>query len=450
MPDATMTRRDITTRGAWQLAGFQATDPQKPSSGVTLLQRFTLISLLTTIVVGTIFGALAARVAEGYALRSRARAAAVYVSEFVAPRLLPGDFSQLSPAGRVQFEFTLRSLIGRAGIVRVTVWHRNGQVLYSDDAALVGRRYPLSPAVQEALRGQLEWQLVSARQATSSRVPQVMVFVPVVVSGDPQPVAVYEVLSELIDLPPALARLRRSMWATVVLAIIILYAGLFTIVGKASLDLHRQQSALHRAFVGFIQSLARAIDARDVGTAQHSSRVAEYAVATARELALSETAIGEVQVAAFLHDVGKIGIRDDLLAKRGKLTKEEWEAMRHHAVFGHGILDPVPIAQEIKLAVRNSHERWDGTGYPDRLAGEQIPIAARVIAVSDAYEALTNDRPYRPARSHEEALAEMRRNAGTQFDPRVVDAFIRALQRQASPEQAKDQHAPGTPSQNRA
>lgn len=181
--------------------------------------------------------------------------------------------------------------------------------------------------------------------------------------------------------------------------------------------------------MGIIRSLANAMDARDTPTAQHASRVAEYAESIARELGVDESDINEVQVAALLHDVGKIGIRDELLIKNGSLTPEEWATMRRHPVFGYEILQPVPISESIKLAVRHSHERWDGQGYPDGIAGDQIPLAARIIAVADAYEALTTDRPYRLAQGPIKAIEEIRRSSGTRFDPEVVAAFLRAFHR---------------------
>lgn len=213
----------------------------------------------------------------------------------------------------------------------------------------------------------------------------------------------------------------------------MLYAVLFGIVRAASADLERKESSLRWAFIGIIRSLVNALDVRDMATAHHSSRVAENAVMIARALGLDEAAVNEVQVAGFLHDVGKIGIRDDLLSKEGPLTEEEREMMQRHPVFGYDILDPVSIPEEIKLAVRHSHERWDGRGYPDGLAGERVPLAARIIAVADAYEALTTERPYRPAQSPRNAVEEILRSAGTQFDPKVVDAALRMWKKAAAP-----------------
>ncbi|MDR7473362.1 MAG: HD-GYP domain-containing protein [Armatimonadota bacterium] len=395
---------------------------------MTLLHRFTLVSLTSAVILSVMFGELAARIATEFALRRQAHAFAVYVSEFAAPRLVPADFFQPPPAVRAQFEFTLRSLVGRAHIQHVSVWNRRGEILYSDDPRLVGTVQTLAPPMADALGGQLRWQLLPADGGPRT-VGRMEVFVPVVVSGDSRPVGVYHVVADIPDLEPTLVRLSRTVRASVVGGILLLYLATFTVVRQASRDLDRQQRALRAAFIGIVRSLANAVDARDMPTAHHSSRVAEYAEAIAREMGLDEETVGVVQVAGLLHDVGKIGIRDELLSKNGGLTPQEWEVMRRHPVLGYEILEPVPISEEIKLAVRHSHERWDGTGYPDGLAGLRIPIAARIIAVADAYEALVTDRPYRRAQSPLRAVEEIRREAGRGFDPAVVGAFLRVLGR---------------------
>jgi HD-GYP domain-containing protein (c-di-GMP phosphodiesterase class II) len=150
-------------------------------------------------------------------------------------------------------------------------------------------------------------------------------------------------------------------------------------------------------------------------------------VMMAETLGLSGDAIEDVRMAAYLHDLGKIGIPDEVLRKPAALTPEEGRQMRRHPTIAAHILEDVPFSPRLKLAVKHNHERWDGVGYPDGLRGEEIPIEARILGVADAYEAMTSDRPYRPTIGHAAAMAELRRHAGTQFDPAVVDAFVRAI-----------------------
>lgn len=190
--------------------------------------------------------------------------------------------------------------------------------------------------------------------------------------------------------------------------------------------------ALEEAFLGTVRSLAEAIDAKDPSTHGHSDWVAKYAVMIGGQLELGDRQVELLKFAGYLHDVGKIGISDRILGKPSQLTTDQWKLMKKHATLGGKILEPVRIAPEIKDAVRHHHERFDGKGYPYELSGEAIPLGARILAVADAYEAMTADRPYRKALSDEQAVAELKRCAGTQFDPVVVEALLSAMGRISS------------------
>lgn len=174
-------------------------------------------------------------------------------------------------------------------------------------------------------------------------------------------------------------------------------------------------------------ALASAIDAKDPVTEHHCDRVAEQATILARTAGLSEAAIEAVTYGAVLHDVGKIGIAEAVLSKPGELTAQERAEMQRHPVIGDGILRPLRLGSIVGPIVRGHHERWDGAGYPDGLRGGAIPIGARIVSVVDAHDAMTHDRPYRPALSDEEAREELLRSRGTQFDPDMVDLFLAQL-----------------------
>ncbi len=173
-----------------------------------------------------------------------------------------------------------------------------------------------------------------------------------------------------------------------------------------------------------IRSLAEALEARDAYTKGHSERVTRYAVGVAEKLGLSVPEQEMLAYAGLLHDIGKIGVRDIVLNKEGKLDCDEFDLIRSHPDFGERILRPVSFLDEVRLAVRHHHERFDGNGYPDRLSGEAIPLLSRIIAVADAFDAMTSTRPYRLQSEHESALDELKQHSGSQFDPVVVNAFI--------------------------
>jgi putative nucleotidyltransferase with HDIG domain len=176
---------------------------------------------------------------------------------------------------------------------------------------------------------------------------------------------------------------------------------------------------------GLLEGLIAALDYRDAETQWHSRRVSLYARRLAEELRVAEPDLTVIEHGALLHDVGKIGIRDDVLLKPGPLTPEEWVQMKRHAELGWALLQRVEHLRAASLIVLQHQERWDGTGYPARLKGEEIGLGARVFHVVDAVDAITSERPYRKARGFAEARAEVIRCRGTQFDPVVVDAFLR-------------------------
>lgn len=177
--------------------------------------------------------------------------------------------------------------------------------------------------------------------------------------------------------------------------------------------------------VGAILSLAFALEAKDCYTNGHSQRVAEYGVLIAQQIGLDYKTEESVRTAGQLHDIGKIGMRESILNKGSRLTDEEFTMVQQHPVIGSRILSPVITDECIICGVKHHHERFDGTGYPDKLAGEQIPLEARIIAVADSYDAMTTNRAYRAGMSYEKALVDLECCSGRQFDPMVVDAFIR-------------------------
>ena len=198
----------------------------------------------------------------------------------------------------------------------------------------------------------------------------------------------------------------------------------------------RLYASLERTITEAISALAAALESRDDTTGEHIRRTEVLAGEAAREIGLGPEQVRVVRYASMLHDVGKIGIPDAILNKPGGLTPEEWRIMRRHPEIGAHIVGRIPGFEDVVEAVLAHHERHDGKGYPARLAGDEVPISARLISAIDAYDAMTNDRPYRKAMTHEEALAELERGSGSQFDPVIVEALKTVLsdKRERDPE----------------
>jgi diguanylate cyclase (GGDEF)-like protein len=182
------------------------------------------------------------------------------------------------------------------------------------------------------------------------------------------------------------------------------------------------------ALIETVTSLALAIDSKDHYTQGHSQKVAAYSALIADALGLKEQEIGEIRLGGLLHDIGKVGIPEEILGKRGPLNPEEWEKMKEHVLYGDRMLEPLPTISRIRNMVCHHHEMFDGSGYPHGLAGEKIPVGSRIIAIADAYDTITSERIYKKARTPAAAFAELERCAGSQFDPELVHIFIEAAQ----------------------
>ncbi|MDY6892444.1 MAG: response regulator [Chloroflexota bacterium] len=193
-----------------------------------------------------------------------------------------------------------------------------------------------------------------------------------------------------------------------------------------------QATKIRDSFLDAITALAHALDAKDAYTSGHSQRVAEMAVAIAEELGLAQDMIERIGLAGQVHDIGKIGMRESILNTADGLTEDAYSHVKLHPEIGGHILNPLMKDSEVLKIVRHHHEHYNGSGYPDGLRANRIPLGARILALADAYDAMISDRPYRTAVSPEEACAEIVRCKGTQFCPKVVDAFLRMRERSAS------------------
>jgi HD-GYP domain-containing protein (c-di-GMP phosphodiesterase class II) len=215
---------------------------------------------------------------------------------------------------------------------------------------------------------------------------------------------------------------------------------LMTGFNEAALSIRSARDSLRNAYVEFVGSLANALDARDRYTAGHSQRVSDLSARTAQALGLPEKEVERIAVGALLHDIGKIGVSDEILRKPGRLTEEEFGLVKLHPVIGRRILEGGHGFSPYLDAVELHHENWDGTGYPHGQRERETPVAARIIHVADAYDAMTTDRPYSPGMDREHAVRILQLHAGTQFDPLVVEALVALTEREVEPEPATSLH----------
>jgi putative nucleotidyltransferase with HDIG domain len=204
----------------------------------------------------------------------------------------------------------------------------------------------------------------------------------------------------------------------------VVFADLVAAHVGAALDRTRLAGELENTFMTTLAALSDALEHKDAYTAAHAREVEDLSERVGARLGLAGEELRTVRYAALLHDIGKIGIPSEILSKPSKLTDEEFELIKQHTVIGARMLERIPFFERVHPLVRSAHERWDGRGYPDGLAASEIPLGARIICACDAFHAMTSDRPYRSAMPVTEAIAELNREAGRQFDPAVVDALV--------------------------
>ena len=405
----------------------------------SLLLRFSAIGFAITIAMAAVLGyAIQARLVHD-ALLSATDIAVTHVTTVVRPLITTADItSPLSPElhGRLD-ALTARSLEA-GGVVRIKIWNRDGVVIYSDADEQVGYRDARNAGVLEALRGKItsqhvdltEPEHVAERQWSSLH----EVYIPLRAADSDEILGAYEIYHTSERLDGSIEGIQRIIAIGVFGGFGILYLALFGVVFGAARRLverarenTRLTGEVTQAYDDAIEGWGRALDLKDHETEGHSQRVTELAVEIAARLDMTPAEMVAVKRGSLLHDIGKMGVPDEILNKPGALTEDEWVVMRAHTVNARDMLRGMGyLATALDIPVHH-HERWDGTGYPDGLAGEAIPRAARIFAVVDVWDALTNDRPYRAAWSAERALSHIGAGAGSHFDPEAVRAFMEVV-----------------------
>lgn len=396
--------------------------------------------LAMTVVPALVVATLVCWGVRSVILRDNAQLVATAMTGFVR-EAYPDGVRPSDAAGRAHLDELIQERIGSGNLGGLRLFDASGRIVYSSDADEIGRLAQADATRDRTLRtGRLSYAVTRGAPFVPSALdPSVEVVASLPSSHGPRIVMqTYKPYSFIAD----------SVRASLVTVAVVIFAGAaitFTLFRLVILQAERDAAISKRRLealatrmdatlaeqesenIGTIEALTALIDARDRYTALHSLHVAQYAQAICEELGCAEADCVMVERAALVHDIGKVGMPERVLRKPGRLTPDEWEAVRLHPQAGADIVRSIPFLAGTVMAVLCHHERWDGSGYPSGLSGEDIPLLGRVLAVADAFDAMTTQRPYSEARTVAEAAAELRACSGEQFDPRVVDAFSAAL-----------------------
>jgi putative nucleotidyltransferase with HDIG domain len=417
---------------------------------VTLLRVFLLATAVILISGAVALGALLTDALREQALQDTRASLTEYVDGVLRPQLVRDDRIHVSPHLPRQINEQLRR---QPDLVSIKVWRPDGVLVWTNRALeRIGRRFSLEGELgatigenqAHASIGKLhDEESAAERQAVDDR-RVFEVYAPLQSNDGKRAIGAYEIYAKPQHVEAFIASRKRLIWIAILAVFATLYGALALLVRNASSMLRHQATTLQtrsrelmdsyrrleESSLEAIESLNATVDAKDPYTAGHSARVQRIALAVAEELGVPSQRFDAVRFGGLFHDIGKIAVPDSILTKPGALDEDEFAVVMRHPADGAEIVSHFSRLREAVPLIRHHHERWDGTGYPDGLAGDEIPQEACVVGLADAWDAMTTDRPYREALSVEQAAAEVRACRGTQFSPAVVDAFLAAFRRQ--------------------
>jgi putative nucleotidyltransferase with HDIG domain len=423
---------------------------------LTLLRVFLLTSALICTGAGVALGSILSRSLNSEALTAEKTALARYVGGVVQPALVRGNRIDIPWRQDAQLA---EGVLRQPDIVSVKVWKANGVLAWTNTLSRSsrGRLVPnrnrreidknlgLDDELEEAIDTN---QPVAALVGTGGKGEDAFerndlgyrnlfeVYAPIENADNTRVIGAYEIYADPRALGHLIGSRRTTLWLLVGGVFLALWAALVLLVRGASRTLRRQNATLiesnrllEESALEAVESLNATVDAKDPYTAGHSQRVRRIAVAIGEELGLDAESLDVLRFAGLFHDIGKIGVPDAILTKPARLTELEFEIVKRHPEDGARIVGRLQRMHATVPAILHHHERWDGNGYPHRLAGNEIPLEASIVGLADAVDAMTTDRPYSSARTLDEATGEVISNSGTQFAPAVVDAFVALVER---------------------
>jgi putative nucleotidyltransferase with HDIG domain len=411
---------------------------------LTLLHIFLAASAVILGVGAVVLSTVLTTALKSQAVTDSRDSLTQYVDSVLGPALVRGNALQVGPTVS---SVLLNELRSNPDLVTIKVWRRDGVLAWTNRGRdRIGKRFEEEGNLEKALDGTPVGS-IGGLDEDENKVERALgydhllqVYAPIRRGGARNILGAYEIYANPKHLEGTLASRRHMLWGAVALVFFALWAALALLVRGASSTLRRQTRQLRarsrdlmdsyrrleESSLEAIESLNATVEAKDPDTAGHSLRVQRVALAIGEQLGLESNRLDALRFGALFHDIGKIAIPDAILVKPAKLDYWEYARMKMHSAEGARIVGKLGRLRETVPIIRHHHERWDGKGYPDGLATDEIPLEAAIVGLADSWDAMTTDRPYHRALTPEEALAEIRGGRGTQFSPVVVDAFLAA------------------------
>lgn len=412
----------------------------------SVVRKFSLVSFLVIFLLATGISLGVSSLIKGQVLGILAQVTAEYVQGLLHNQV---NVETVSEKHHTELSRLFQQGILGEKIKGVKIWDASGEIIFADEESLIGQRFTLTEDISRALQGEVLAKVkrldpgTRLKSVKSNRILEVHAPMK---NSQGVIIGAYEIYWDMDLLYQSASRAYYIVGLLFLLGFGVLYVSLYRFFKSASDTIEQQNTSLQTlqerlgealteneaTYLGTVKALLTALDAKDNYTAGHSVRVADLAWQTGRLLGFPQERLKLLEEAALFHDIGKIGVREDILNKPGRLSQEEFEEVKKHPVIGAQIIGAINSLADRALVLRHHHERYDGTGYPDGLSGEEIPLESRILAVADTYDAITSHRPYHPAQSPLKAISVLKECSGTQLDPVVVEAFLAAIRRKDS------------------
>lgn len=409
----------------------------------SLLKRFTILSFIAFIITGFTLGFFISNHIKDDKLKDIKMITTLTLDAVFKPLLELNDFDTSFSEKKIKvLDAKFVQVLSTNKIVGIKIWDRNSNIFYSNKSDLIGKHFETDNNLEQAFDNKIMLNISKAdkydnKDLSANYSEVIEIYEPIIFNN--RVVGAFEVFIPYDEVKQHIDILNRTIMIVMSLGLFVLYLFLLKMINNASKTLIVQNESLikqtkeleesymklNSSYKNTIITLSNAVDARDPYTAGHSGRVAAIALEIGRELNLNKEQLERLELSALFHDIGKIGIRDEILNKPGKLTESEFEKVKEHPQIGINILKNIDFLKSSLQIILHHHEKFSGGGYPEGIKECNIPLESRIITIADSFDAMTSDRTYRKGLDHMSAVKEILKFRGIQFDPEIVDAFLK-------------------------